>query len=217
MMRTKYFFQGSGNKKYSVAEQYYAGEAIAGLVALHAIDDDAKWLELATRAMNYIVDKRDAALPDSKVLQDAWLVHAIDQMPAGPSKEKFLKHAWRVFTAVAYHFNSVNKQPDIVGSFYATPSFPGTARRLAMLATLWDVAKEAGEKQRVDRLGEMMQKGARFLLRHQYDEINTVFFTHPQRVRGAYMYSYWNPVVQIDSFQYGFMALLETRRIVAAK
>jgi len=69
------------------------------------------------------------------------------------------------------------------------------------------LAEQTGDKTHVDRLAEMFDKGIPFLLRHRYDEVNTMLFTHPQRSRGGVMFSYWNPMVQIDAIEYTALAV----------
>jgi hypothetical protein len=214
LMRTKYFFKSDADAKYSTAEGYYPGEAIAGLVALYGVDPDPRWLELAIKGVTFIAEVRDKSVPDTRLLQDFWMVHAIHALQQVAPEKAHVDYAWRVFKAIAYHFNDVNNETDLVGSFDKKPSMSGTARCLAALTLLHDLGRATANEEHRNQLVNMLTKGAAFVRRNQYDAVNTIFFNHPSKARGGFMYSFWDPMIQIDGYQYGALTLINTSHIL---
>ena len=212
--RTKYYFKGEDDGKYSGAEQYYPGEAVADLAALSRIDGDPHWLELAEKAVDHLVEKRDATLTDVNLPHDLWLLDTIVGLQAVKPNAARVAHAWRMFNGISYRFNDVNAMSDMVGSFYRKPSASGSGRRLAALGLLYRLAETTGDTERLPKLGNMLRKGASYLMHNQFNEYNTVFFPHPAKARGGFMTSYWNPEIQVDSFEYATLALLAALPLV---
>ena len=193
---------------------YYPGECFFGLSRLYHVDPNPKYVETAERGIDYVADVRDAKVETAKLEPDHWMLYAISEFYQIKPKENELKHAKRVLEAMMGRFIFKSEYPDFVGGFMSKPHSTTTACRLEGTAAMCKLFKKLGDQEQAARLTEALKLGAGFLMRNQYDNINTMFFQNPDKAIGGYMESYWNPEIEIDYVQHCTSALVSIREIL---
>lgn len=210
------YINGELQQEKGDTESYFAGEAVFGLVSFFRVDQDPRWLTLAMQGIDF------QTAPENVRNQgdDNWLVYAIAELstinPASLSQAQ-IEYLRGAAAQLHRQFNATAKPPDLAGSF-AKPELATTgdsARRLEVAATLIRLGELWSDPPGLDLLREMYLKGISFLLRNQYNEINTMFFTHPSVAVGGFIYSYRSPVVHLETMQNVMSALLAAQRIAA--
>jgi hypothetical protein len=192
---------------------YYPGEAFYGLATLHALDNNLRWIELAAKGIDYIADVRDAKLADSQIPPDHWIAYAINEVHKYKPKANHVAHGWRIFNNMDAKFIDEGKDEDYVGSYQKDTGSVAAACRLEATGALYRLAQQLGDQERMDRFYAVLLKGSTYLMRNQFNEINTMFFADPLKPRGGIMFSFSNPEIQIDFVQHAVSALHQTRAI----
>jgi len=214
-MRMRYWRRPEDKNKPEHKVLYYPGEAFFGMSKLYWLDNrNERWKKVALRGLDFIADQRDAATPTDKLEHDHWLMYAINEWYRVQPQKNLLDHAYRLTDAMLGRFNFQAKYPDFVGGFFNRPASTAAATRLEGLAAVYRLAQHVGDKKQMDRLYEALRLGASFLMRNQYDEINTMFFQNPEKAFGGYMGSFWSPEIQIDYVQHATSALVVIREII---
>lgn len=212
-VKMRYYANPANEDKNEKDVLYYPGEAFFGLTTLHALDHNPHWIDLASKGIDYIADVRDAKLTDSQVPHDHWLTYAIDVVHQFKPKANQVEHGWRIFKAMDEKFTPDNKDPDLIGGYYKDPSSVAAACRLEGTAALYRLAKQLGDKERMDRFYDVLLKGATYLMRNQINETSGMFFAEPKKALGGFMFGYTNPEIQIDYVQHSISALIATLAI----
>jgi hypothetical protein len=212
-MKMRYYPNPADEDKAEKDVLYYPGESFFGLLALHALDHNPKWVEIASKGIDYIADVRDAKLADAAVPFDHWLCYAIEEVHKVKPKDSQVKHGWRIFKAMNERFNAESSDPDVVGGYYKTPNSVGAACPLEGTAALYRLAKQLNDRERMDEFWSVLRKGATYLMRNQYNDVNTMFFAEPKKALGGFMMSYASPEIQIDYVQHTLSALIATLAI----
>ena len=207
-MRYWYAEKDKGRKTTPVL--YYPGEAFFGMATLYNIDKNMRWIDVGSKGIDYIVDSRDKLKPDSLLPHDHWMAYAITAIYKVKPKDSHVKHAWRLFDTMDRKFHYQHKEADFVGGYFKVPVSVRTGCRLEATSAFYRLAEELGDKERMDKFFDVLQKGASFLMRTQYDDYNTIFFEDPSKPQGAMMRSFWEPSTQIDYTQHSVSALIET-------
>lgn len=208
-VRMRYYLAAADQDKKDKPVLYYPGEAFFGLATLHAIDNNPHWIDVASKGIDYIADVRDAKIDDAQIPHDHWLGYAINEVHKFKPKANQVAHAQRIFKAMDAKFNDSGKDETLIGGYYRNPSSVATACRLEATGALYRLAQQLNDAKQRERYFEVLQKGAAFLMRNQYDDVNTMFFTHPKAAFGGYMFSYWSPEIQIDYVQHSVSALIQ--------
>jgi hypothetical protein len=214
-MRMWYYRRPEDKNKTGEKVLYYPGEAFYGLSKLYWLDHNDRWKKVALRGIDYIANVRDAGVGTDKLEHDHWLMYAINEWYRVQAQKNQLAHANRLADAFLSRFNFEAKYPDFVGGFLGNkPQCTASATRLEGLSAVYRLAKLTNDQERMDRIFKALTLGASFLMRNQYDDINTMFFQNPEKVIGGYMASYWNPEIEIDFVQHATSALVNIRQIM---
>jgi hypothetical protein len=209
----RYYFKHEDREKEEKDVLYYPGEAFFGLATLHQLDNEARWIDVASRGIDYIADVRDGKLSDAQIPHDHWLCYAINEVHKFKPKTNQVNHGWRIFNAMNSRFNETHKDPDYVGGYYKEPSSVSTSCRIEGTGALYRLARQLGDEARMAQFRGVMAKGAQFLMRTQYNDLNTMFFHEPKKALGGFMMSYWSPEIEIDYVQHTISALIAAREI----
>lgn len=187
---------------------YYPGEAFFGLMTLHHLDHNERWLNVAAKGIDYIADVRDAQKPTDGLEHDHWLLYAINEVDKLRPAANRTGHAHRVLEAMFNKFNYEAEHPDFVGGYYKRPQTTPAACRLEAKGAQYEMALRNGDKEREAKILESLKLGATFLMRNQFNDVNTMFFEDPARAAGGYPMNFWNPEIQIDFVQHSTSALI---------
>jgi hypothetical protein len=212
-VRHRYYYAEKDKDKPVKPVLYYPGEAFFGLATLYTLDGDMKWIDVASKGIDFIADVRDKAKPDSRLPHDHWMAYAINNVHKVKPKESQVLHAWRLFHSMDEKFNREHPDPDYNGGYYTNPKMltsVSTGCRLEATTSFCRLAERLGDKERMDKYFEVLQLGASFLMRLQYNDVNTMFFKNPDKPKGALMLSFWSPEIQIDFPQHSVSSLVET-------
>ena len=210
----RYWNHAKDKGRSSTPVLYYPGEAFFGLSTLYKLDKNPRWIDVASKGIDYIVDVRDKNKPDRSLPHDHWMAYAINHIYMVKPKESHVKHAWRLFNAMDSVFHRDHKDPDMVGGYFKRPVSVRVGCRLEATTAFYRLAEQIGDEKRMEQFLDVLKKGTSFLMRTQYDEYNTMFFEDPIKPRGAMMRSYWEPSTQIDYTQHSISSIIETYNIL---
>lgn len=213
-VRMRYYYAPEDKNKPVTPVLYYPGEAFFGLTTLYELDADPRWIATAAKGIDFIVDRRDVDKPDRDLPHDHWMAYAINGVYRVHPKESHAQHAWRIFRAMNAQFHDTHRDPDFIGGYYRSPGSVQTACRMEAMGALYRLAEQRGEEQRMARFFDVMRKGASFLMRMQYNDTNSMFFSDPEKPHGGFMLGYGNPEIQIDFVQHSISALILTYKIL---
>ncbi len=150
---------------------YYPGEAMLGLVCLHDIDQDPRWLTCAARAMEYLLRERSRDKPPPPdhwaLLATERLLPKIDQIKTPRLQaEPIHSHAARICEVMIAQQNLRPELPAVHGSFLSEGRTCPTAIRLeGLLAALCFLPQARDDLRR--RIEKAVHLGVSFLVRTQ--------------------------------------------------
>ena len=213
-VKMRYWYREKDKNRQVQPVLYYPGEAFFGLATLYKIDKNPRWIEVASRGIDYIVDVRDKLKPNMALPHDHWMAYSINHVHMVEPKDSHVKHAWRLFDAMDRKFLYEHKDSDMVGGYFKEPVSVRGGCRLEATTAFYRLAERLGDPEKMDQFLEILKTGATFLMRTQYDDFNTMFFENPKKPQGAMMRSYWEPSTQIDYTQHSVSALIELYNIL---
>lgn len=212
-VRMRYYYADKDEDKKVKPVLYYPGEAFFGLATLSQLDGNLHWIDVASRGIDFIVDIRDKKKADTSLPHDHWMAYSIRNIHLAKPKDSHVQHMWRLFTTMDARFNRNHADPDFNGGYYTRRnmlSSVSAACRLEATGSFYRLAEQVGDQERMDEFFTVMQLGATFLMRNQFDDVNTMFFSNPVKPRGGLPFGYWRPEIQIDFVQHSVSALIET-------
>lgn len=150
---------------------YYPGEAMLGLLALHDLDADPRWLGAAARGMGYLVHSRAArsSLPPDHwaLLATAKLLTKWSRLSEPPvSREAVIHHAERICRQIATRQVRSAHDPLLTGALVRDGRTCPTATRLEGIQAVIPFLPAASKGLRT-RLEETARAGVAFLVRSQ--------------------------------------------------
>jgi len=153
---------------------YYPGEACLGLLMLHDLDPDPRWLEGAARGLGYLARMRKGF---AKVPADHWALIATEKLlpklaesaepPVG--RQDLIDHATQILAVMLAQQKARWWDPEAIGSFLGDARTTPTATRLeGILAALRFLGDDkSGLRVRLERASDL---GIGFLVRNQIRE-----------------------------------------------
>lgn len=191
---------------------YYPGEALLGLLRLHAIDPDERLLDAAEAGARWLITVRDAGVPDSELPADHWLLYALGELHGQRPDPLFLQHALRIVKRIIDSQRRGDDPPDWTGSFYDPPrSTPTSTRMEGVCAAYWLAVANEKDSWAFAML-QSLRLGNAFVLRNRYVPETAMFMKRPQLILGAIRGGFHDPSVRIDFVQHAVSAMLCTAR-----
>ncbi len=197
--------------------QYYPGEAVLALLRGGAAADETtaeRWLEAAVKAARWLIEVRDAKVPDHRLNHDHWLLYGLNELGARRPEPLLLEHARRTTGAILARQNRRPIHPDWRGSYYNPPRSTPTATRSEGLAAAYLLERDHGSEEQAARLLESLELGVRFQLQTQFAPEAVLYLPDPRRALGGFRRSLTHYEVRIDYVQHNISALLLLRRIL---
>ena len=189
---------------------YYAGEAILGLLRLHALDPDPAWLAAAQKGVRFCVAVRDAGRTEDDSEHDHWLSYAIDDIERVAPSPAHAGHAFAIARAIAAEQRRAHDgPPDLIGSFHDGNAC-ATAVRVEAYAADIQLARFLGQPD--GWLLDAASEAASFTLAQQYGARNDFFVKDPARARGGVRESPFGTDVRIDYVQHAVSGWLHLAR-----
>ncbi|MEA2515159.1 MAG: hypothetical protein QOJ59_4648 [Thermomicrobiales bacterium] len=207
------FDHGARRKLETPDVVYYPGEALLALTRLAQQFPDGPYLEVALRAADYLVHRRDGDIPQLGRVprEDHWLTIALSELYRLNGDQSYAKVAYlQADTMISNQYTAENADPERIGGARRDSgiSYTSTATKGEAIVAAWGLATFTGNKKRADRLSLGAQRNAQFQMRVQYTAENTARYVRPDRVIGGWAGSADNPAIRIDYVQHNISALI---------
>lgn len=187
------FWNWDGKERTDRKSTFYPGEAILGLVRLHQLTGQARWLDVAERGADYLVNERFKALGlRVYVPPDAWLLQALEELDRERPAKHRQRYAFSVSNSIARHklMDPETAPPDLLGGDVGgLQSLP-----LAANSGSYGEALTAGARlEKRVRPGETTHQGyaatnLTMQFRNQFTEANDWFLPNPARAHGGFRF-----------------------------
>ncbi len=206
--------ESARGKKLKREIYYFTGEATLGLVRLHAIDPDDRWLAAARKSADYIIHVRDAHDDLKHQIHDHWLSYALHDLYVLTKEPTYAKHANKIADAIYLGEITAETaaQPDYVGAFYHQGEVTPTSTRLEALASTFQLTRFMGGDETKIRASSM--RLACFMRGEQLDADSVYFARDPAKAIGGVRESLLNSDVRIDYPQHAMSAWLRLARLL---
>lgn len=199
-------------RRFDFESGYYPGEAILALTRLHRLDGDPRWLEVARRGADWLIQVRDGDKTTAELAHDHWLLMALDALDELSGDEVYGQHAGRIAQAILDAQRKTAPHLDWVGSFYDPPRSTPTATRAEALVAMHRLARRQGRATRPYL--ESLLRMAAFQRRCQLDEVSAMYLPRPDLAVGGFRRGLTHFEIRIDYVQHNVSALLGVRAIL---
>lgn len=210
--RSKYYYGKAPAREFESI--YYPGEAILALARLHRLDGDRRWLEVARKGADWLIDRRDAGKGIAELPHDHWLLMGLEELIPLTGDARYLAQARRIAEAITTSERLNPEPPDWVGSFYIPPRATPAATRSEALVAMARLAARQGidPKPYLESLERMI----RFQLRCQVTPENAFYVPRPDQALGGFRRSLTVWELRIDYAQHNLSSLLGYRGLLTA-
>ena len=209
--------KGESGRRAEHKAFYYPGEATLGLIRVYEVDKDPRFLELAEKSANFLVDKRWRILGiEITVPPDAWLTMALCELYQIDPKPKYSNYAFKLAQRMISEQHSDAPYPDYVGGFSGMP--PGvtaTGGRMEAITATYFLAKNL--KMDTTDLVRVIKLAVRFQINCTVREEDYLFYPNPSRALGIFRRSPTSHEARIDYNQHNLSSLLSAMNILAGK
>jgi hypothetical protein len=206
------FYNWDGKEKSKRKSIYYSGEAILGLLRLHQLTGEERWLDVAVRGADYLVHKRWKSLGIRIYIpMDAWLVQALEEMDRVRPDDARADYAFAIGEAIARGklMDPATTPPDFLGANLSGPSsMPNAATAGSFGEALSSVARlEARRRPGDTRFAKFAMYNASFQLRNQFWGPNSYYLPNPARSLGGFRVKQDFAEVRNDHVQHNLSGL----------
>jgi len=184
------------------------------LARLNALDGDDAWLDAAEKGARWLIEVRDAEVPQERLNHDHWLLYALNDLHRKRPKDIYPAHARRIVDAILAMQNLEPDLPDWRGSYYRPRRSTPTATRTEGLCAAWRLERDHGDEARAERILAAIQAGVEFQLQMQFGPESSLYLDDPARVEGGFRKSLTDYSIRIDYVQHNISALLAYRAIL---
>jgi hypothetical protein len=185
---------------------YYPGEAMLGLVRLHAVDPDARWLEAAERAAHHRASEPRRA-------RDFWYLLACAELHRITHDELWADKVWAIADATADEQDKDEQElADFGGSYGSMLRASPTSTALEALAATVALARFTGHDGA--RWFDAAKRMASFVLWEQLDEDAEFYVINPAKALGGVRTNPWGSNVRIDNDQHAILGWLWLMRVM---
>ena len=188
---------------------YYPGEAMLGLLRLHAVDPQPVWLEAAERAANYRLATPYEHAHDRH--RDYWFALVLTELHALTHDRSYSDRALEIADG------TMNEQDDDErdvaehpGVYDMLPRANPTSVALEAECAIARMARSLGRDD--SRLLDYARRAASFVAWMQFDGDNGWFLPNPGKALGGIHGNPWGGEVRIDDDQHAVMGFLTLLR-----
>jgi hypothetical protein len=214
------FYDWDGRERTDRKSTFYPGEALLALVRMHQLTGDERWVDVAVKGADYLVDDRWVALGlRIYVPPDAWLLQALEELDRVRPSTRRQDYAFAVSDSIARHklMDPETAPPDLLGGdIGGLTSLPLAANS----GSFGEALTAAARLERRVRPGESRHQtyaatNLTMQFRNQFTEANDWFLPNPERARGGFRFrpndhEIGNDVVQHNiSGLFGMLPLLD--------
>ncbi len=192
---------------------YYPGEAMLGLMRLHAVDPDARWLDAAARAAHHRLDAPYATKKGH--LRDYWFSLALCELVRHRPEPGFIS---RVFAIAEQTMRDQDDDEDRLvsgkGAFASLPNPSPTGTSLEAYAADVELSRRLARD--AFELRAYGLRAATLLFWDQLDETTAYYVKNLPRALGGVRGIPWGGVTRIDDDQHVMMGYLGLLRVLRA-
>ncbi len=193
----------------SFRSEYYPGEALLGLMRLHALAPEAgPWAATAEKGARWLIGVRDAGKTIETLEHDHWLLYALNELHRARPRPEFLEHARKIVEAILSRQHRRPARADWRGGYYHPPRSTPVATRSEGLWAAWQLFRDFGAPGETAPILEALDLGVRFQLQTQFHPERAMYFDDPQRCLGAFHHDLETFDVRIDYVQHNLSAIL---------
>ena len=189
---------------------YYPGEATLALLAMYKLDNNKKWLNAASLAIEYIIEQQKPQTPP----HDHWLLYTLTEMYKIKPEQKYLTHSKFIAEEIMRSPNLNPAQPDWKGSYNMQPESAATATRTEGLIAAYEISNAESDTEYSKQLLNSIITGIIFQQQTQYDEVNSMYFTQPNKAINAFKRSLNDSEIRIDYIQHNISSYLGYYKII---
>ncbi|HDH97456.1 MAG TPA: hypothetical protein ENF73_07000, partial [Proteobacteria bacterium] len=193
---------------------YYPGEATLGMVRLYQVDKKPRYLEIAKRTADFLIDRRWKILGiEVAVPPDAWLTMALAELYEIDGDPKYARYALKLTDRMLSEQLGEVRYPDYDGGFVKQPpgSTPAGGRMEAVTAAYY-LAKKLGVD--TSRIEESILRATRFQINCIVREEDSLFYPNPRRALGLIKSKPTIHKVRIDYNQHNISSLIFEMKIL---
>lgn len=195
---------------------YYPGEAILGLLRLHAIDQDARWLEAAHKGAQWLIGVKDLGKEDVQLEHNHWLLYALNELHRLRPSALYLAYTRKLAAVI---IDTQHRQARIVdwrGGWYKPPRTTPTATRAEGLAAAYQLLRDHdGSAAELATIREAIETALCFQLDNQYTQLGAMYLPNPGQALGGFRGAHEQAEIRIDYVQHSISALLLYLRLIA--
>jgi hypothetical protein len=197
-----------GGEITSKESQYFPGETILAFLRIYRMDKNAKWLDAAEKAAQYLINVRDAGKEINELQHDHWLLYALNELYRERPNAIYLEHTLKIAQGIINKQNLNPPYPDWMGSYYNPPrSTPAATRSEGMLAA-YKLVRDFGKPEDAEAILKSVEKLIAFQLQTQFRPETTMFVDNPQYVMGAFHADLTNFEIRNDYVQHNVASLV---------
>jgi len=183
---------------------YYPGEAIFALLRLYEIDSNYEWVDVSTKAVDYIINN----LAEETIQNHHhWFMYSLNELYSIVPDKKYVEHSQKIANAIIDFQVKDTPSLDMIGCF-GNISSTSTATRIEGLLADYKLCQKANYDSELQRIMETIKLGISFQLQTQYATESAMYFINPQWVLGAFAQSFTEPSIRIDYIQHNISALV---------
>lgn len=181
----------STGKVSDFISHYYPGEAILALVRLYQVDKNEKWLDIAEKAAQYLINIRDKSATVDTIAHDHWLLYALNDLYRERQNDIYLNHSF--FIAEAMMKTQISEQgatrKELIGGYTPKsgnePSSTPVACRSEGLSATHNLAKDFGHEEMAKKTQFAIQQGIKFQLQMQLRSETVMHYKRKKLCLGA--------------------------------
>lgn len=187
---------------------YYPGEAIFSLVRFYQIDPNETWLDIATKAANYIINVRDKNKNVSQLEHDHWLLYGLSELYDLRPNPIYIEHSQKVCQAIILAQYKKDEPLDYKGSYYNPPRSTPAATRTEGLCAAYRLLSSLNYVEESKDILNAIKLNMQFQLQTQFLPERTLYLSNPQRCWGGFSRSLTDYSIRIDYVQHNLSSLI---------
>lgn len=212
------FYEWDDRKESGERSVFYPGEAMLGLIRLEQLTGERKWVDIAARGADYLVDDQWVGWGIRvMVAPDAWLLQALEELDRVAPDEGRRAYAFAVGRAIAGNklMNEGQVAEDMLGAdMSGLRNWPNAATAGSYGEALAAAARlELRADGKAGPFAVWARRNAEFQLRNQFTGDNTWFLPNPERASGGFRLKTDDAEIRNDYVQHnlsGLFGLLPT-------
>ena len=215
------FYDWDGKERGKRKSTFYPGEAMLGLVRLHQLTGEERWLDAAERGADYLVNHRWVALGLRIYTPlDHWLIQALEELDRVRPDRRRAEYAFAMAAVIARHklLDPQTAPPDLLGGDVAGLSSLPSSANAGSFGEALSAAARLERRTRPDetRVLGWAKANVGMQLRNQFTEANSWFLADPDRAHGGFRFKPNDHEIGNDYVQHNISGLFGLLQLIDA-